>query len=407
MTVPRWTERAAAQFLCCAAAHAAIFAGLFRGVYTMPFSGTGLYYDYAGKLLDGALPYRDFVLEYPPFALVFFSLPRLLGESFRWYYVWFQVEVVVFDLVIVAALLAAARWWNLSVWRVLAIYTVAVLAVGPNILHQFDIFPAALSLLAVIWFGRRQYVGAGISLGLAIMTKAYPALLAPVFVLAEWHAPSRRGVVRSAVACAAACVAAVLPWLILAPTSLGVFLGYHAHRGIHLDSSYGSIALALHSMFITQADVVHEFGSWDLAGPIPSAFARASTIILLATVLWCFVIVYREALRREAEAARDVRFLAHASALVLAASLCASKVLTPSYLVWLLPFVPLVAGRRARATWVVFAAIGALTYYIYPVRYPALLQRQDGPVALLVARSALLVVFAVLLGSGLRRRDHA
>jgi hypothetical protein len=407
MTLPRWTERAAAQFICCAAAHVTIFAGLFRGIYTMPFSGTGLYYEYAGRLLAGAVPYCDFVLEYPPFALVFFTLPRLLGESFRWYYVWFQVEVIVFDLIIVAALLAAARWWNLSVWRVLAIYTIAVLAVGPNILHQFDIFPAALSLFAVIWFGRRQYVGAGISLGLAIMTKAYPALLAPVFVLADWRAPSRRGVVRSAVACAATCVGVVLPWLIVAPKSLGVFVGYHAHRGIHLDSSYGSIALALHSMFITRAEVVHEFGSWDLAGVIPSAFAVASTIILLATVSWCCVIVYREAVRRGADAAGDVRFLAQASALVLAASLCASKVLTPSYLVWLLPLVPLVAGSRARATWVVFAAIGALTYYIYPVRYPALLQRQDGPVALLVVRNALLVALAVLLASGLRHRDHA
>ena len=102
-------------------------------------------------------------------------------------------------------------------------------------------------------------------------------------------------------------------------------------------------------------------------------------------------------------AAGDIRFVARASAFVLAAAMSASKVLTPSYLVWLIPFIPLVDGPHARAIWVVFAAVGVLTYTIFPVQYPALLQAQDGAVALLVARNTLLVVLAVSLGSSLRR----
>ena len=74
----------------------------------------------------------------------------MLGESFRWYYVWYQVEVVLADLLIVLALYLAARRWALSPWLLIAAYTAAVLAVGPINLQQFDIFPAALSLFAVI-----------------------------------------------------------------------------------------------------------------------------------------------------------------------------------------------------------------------------------------------------------------
>ncbi|HEX3868368.1 MAG TPA: hypothetical protein VHV78_16500, partial [Gemmatimonadaceae bacterium] len=59
-----WNRRALVLAIAIVA-HVAIFAGLFRGIYSMPFSGTGLYYDYAGKILAGHMPYRDFAAEYP------------------------------------------------------------------------------------------------------------------------------------------------------------------------------------------------------------------------------------------------------------------------------------------------------------------------------------------------------
>ena len=78
---PRW------QLAGFVLVHIAIFAGLFRGVYAMPYLRNGALLQYGSALVAGQVPYRDVFVEYPPFALVFFTLPRLVGESFRWYYV--------------------------------------------------------------------------------------------------------------------------------------------------------------------------------------------------------------------------------------------------------------------------------------------------------------------------------
>jgi len=392
----------AAALLGFAVAHVAIFAGLFRGIYAIPFSGTGLFYDYAGKVLSGGIPYRDFVMEYPPFALVFFTAPRILGESFRWYYVFYQTEVVVFDLVIVAALYAVARHWRLGEWRVLAVYTIVVLAVGPITLQQYDIFPATLSLLALVWFCRQRPVGAGAFLGLAIMTKVYPLLLAPVFVLLSARTRSYRNIHRAAVSCAATCIIVILPWLVSAPRSLGVLVSYHAKRGAQIESTYGSIALALHTLVGTRADAVVEAGAWSVAGPVPQALARASTLVLIVALGWCYASIWREGSRRTAEARTDILFVAQASALVLAASIAASKVFSPQYLIWVMPFMPFADSDRRKATWMLFALIGVLTYCIAPVLYPRLLRSDALAVALLVVRNGMWIWLIARLRADLR-----
>lgn len=40
-----------------------------------------LYYQYANRILGGAVPYHNFNLEYPPFALPFFIFPAIFSNS--------------------------------------------------------------------------------------------------------------------------------------------------------------------------------------------------------------------------------------------------------------------------------------------------------------------------------------
>jgi hypothetical protein len=384
-----------------ALAHVGIFAGLFRGIYSIPFSGTALFYEYAGRILSGQLPYRDFVAEYPPLALGFFTLPRMLGESFRWYYVWFQTEVVVVDLAIVLALYLAARRWSLSPWRLIALYTMAVLAVGPINLQQFDILPAAFSLFAVLQFAAGGAIGAGIWLALGVMTKVYPVLLAPIFVLLAWRS-NTRGVLRAIGAFAVACVVVLLPWLARSPSSLRTLLSYHANRPIQIESLYSTLAFAGRSFGAGWIDVVHTFGSFNIIGPFVDVLARVSTLVLLVVLAGAYALVYGAA-RPRRDAAREPEFVSHAAFVVLAAAMIASKVLSPQYLVWLTPFVPFVIGPRRRAVWAGFVVAGLLTYSLYPFRYPALLQRQPSAVVLLAARNVVLIATAVLAAQSLRR----
>ena len=385
--------------------HVAIFAGLFRGVYSIPYSGTGLFYEYGGRVLAGQLPYRDFFSEYPPLAIAFFTIPRMLGASFRWYYVWYQVEVVIADLLIVLALYVAARRWALSPWRLIGAYTAAVLAVGPINLHQFDIFPAALSLFAVLRFASNDAIGAGGLLALAVMTKVYPILLAPMFVLLAWQS-NRRGVAKAIIAFVLTCTVVLLPWLVRGPASLRGMLSFHAERGTHLDSVYSTISFAAQSLGFGWVDVVYNFRSWNISGPVPNALARISTIVLIGVLAVVYTVIHRAARDRGPDSPRDVQFIGHAALVVQLAAMVVSKVLSPQYLIWLTPFVPFVIGPRRVAVWVGIIAAGLLSYWLYPWRYDALLHRQTSAIALLAARNIALVATAVLAVMSLRREKR-
>jgi hypothetical protein len=382
-----------------ALAHVGIFAGLFRGLYSIPFSGTALYYDYAGKTLSGLLPYRDFVLEYPPLALGIFTLPRLLGESFRWYYVFFQTEVIIADLVILGALWFAARRSAMSPTRVLIAYTIGVLAVGPITLHQFDIFSAAFTILAVIALAREKSVLAAFWLALGVATKIYPILLAPLFVLVEW----KRGRINQIGFAIGAFIATgtltVLPWLLRAPKSLLVMINYHKDRGIHLDSTWASVAFILRAMKLTWVNVQLQFQSWQIGGPATDALIPISSLVLLGVLALSYWWIYRS---MESKVTIDLVFLARASVFVLLGAMAASKVFSPQYLFWPVPFLALLDLQGERLVHGLFVLVGLITYWVYPFHYPQLIDRYPLPITAFIIRNALVALLAVLLA----RRMH-
>ena len=72
--------------------------------------------------------------------------------------------------------------------------------------------------------------------------------------------------------------------------------------------------------------------------------------------------------------------------------------LSPQYVIWLVPFVALVAGRRRFAAWTVLVALLVLTQWFYPRHYPEYglhLHRDIG--AAVLARDLLLVGLTVVL----------
>jgi hypothetical protein len=76
--------------------------------------------------------------------------------------------------------------------------------------------------------------------------------------------------------------------------------------------------------------------------------------------------------------------------------LLASKVLSPQYLIWLIPLLPLVLNRWRFAVWVIFAIIGGLTFCIFPLNYLALMNLDTGAVAVLFFRNVLILVLAAV-----------
>ena len=104
---------------------------LFNTIYVTQYSSVGLYYNYASAIMDGSFPYRDFTVEYPPFALFFFILPRLFSSSFMFYEIAFLVEISLFFLLGQYFIYRIAQRTGQAPWKMLSVYTVATLALGP------------------------------------------------------------------------------------------------------------------------------------------------------------------------------------------------------------------------------------------------------------------------------------
>jgi hypothetical protein len=115
-----------------------------------------------------------------------------------------------------------------------------------------------------------------------------------------------------------------------------------------------------------------------------------STAAVLAAVGWATYL----ALRRRLDDDELVRL----TATVLVALLALGQVLSPQFLVWLIPVVPLVAGARGRWATCLLAIALVVTHVWFPDVYRDYVDYLDAPsTAVLLVRNAVLVGLLVLL----------
>ena len=192
----------------------------------------------------------------------------------------------------------------------------------------------------------------------------------------------------------AVCLVIALPFLIIGPESILNLVSYHAQRGVQLESTYSTLLLAADKLGLISVEPGFSFGSWNVTGGLADILARLSTYLLVLFLFAAYWFIYGRTQPGKLTFTR----LGTYALLVLTIVLVTSKVLSPQYLIWLLPFIPLIISPWRHAITAVFVVIGTLTYYIFPLRYLSLIEMDVVPVAVLISRNALLVLMAVFLG---------
>lgn len=380
--------------------HGFIFAFLFH-LYTPLNVDIGIYFVDASKLLSGFLPYRDFTFEYPPVSLIFFGLPRMITSSDTLYTTIFQYEVLVFDIIGLLLVFDIGRRLGAPSWRPLLIYTLGVLAVGPIIIQTFDIFPAVMTLAAIylFWLGKHRASWAMLALGM--LTKIYPIVIAPIFLLIYFRDRQFKQIRDGLLVFCAVCLIIVLPFVILGSDSILSLVNYHSQRGIQIESTYSAIILVLAKMGFTTVQTELAFGSSNVVNPAAPVLAQFSTYVTALSLLVVYWFIYRQV---QLGKSQFIHLGAYAM-LALVTTIATSKVLSPQYLVWLMPLFPIVCGRWRTPILTTFIIVGVLTYYIYPWAYAKLLHFQATTVAILLVRNILLVLLAVLAVVSLKRMN--
>jgi hypothetical protein len=354
-----------------------------------------LLYTFVGdRLRDGAIPYRDFDLEYPPGALLAFVIPAL--AEFASYDATFKVLQAVFGagcVVCVGITLGAADVGPRKLLAATTLAAAAPLALGPVSLVRYDLWPAfavAAALAALV----RGYPRVGFALlGIAATAKIYPLALLPVAVLYAARRWGRREAWVGGAISALVAAAVVLPFVVLAPEGIRYAAHWHLDRGLQLESVPGAALAALDAMGLYDAKLEFRSGAWDFVGSAPDVLAAIQTLALVVSLL-ALTLLFARSRRSAGE-------LAVAAAAAVAFTLVFAKVLSPQFLLWLVPLVPLVVSE-ALATWSLFGGTLLLTHAFFPSRYEELAALEPLPVAILVGRNVLLVSLAIALVLRLR-----
>ncbi len=374
-------------------------------IFTRVFYGGGPdvqgYYDYAVKIGQGQVAYRDFAVEYPPGALVVFYLPYLVSSSLAGYGIAFTFEMLVFDIAGMLMLLGASRCAEISPWLCLIGYTLAMVAIGSIMVQRFDMIPAVMTLGALVAFSRGNYRLAWGVLAIGTMTKLVPGLLAPLFLIYQWKQGGLRSVIPGLAIFTGIIFAIAVPFFAISSHGFIASFTIQGQRPLQLESIYSSVLLLLSSLGLISAVPVQGQISFDLVSSVTGSLARYSIVLMGLGLLIVYGLYYRSlrGFKREEMISKSamVANLFNYSFATLVVFIVANKVFSPQYMVWLYPLFPLVSGRFRSAVWVVFLAAACLTWYVYPLHYYDLVDTQQVPVDVLVLRNAFLVFLAVLL----------
>jgi hypothetical protein len=369
---------------------------------------TPVYQRYGNAIAAGKIPYRDFELEYPPGALPVFALPGLaergrdqnVSTSFRRSFETLMWLCGAAALAAMAVILRVLRRSTPNVWAALCFAAIAPLLLGSVILSRFDLWPAAIvsGALAALVSGRLRLGHA--LLGLGIAAKLFPAVFVPLGVAFAW----RRGGPREALKCFALVLGVVAvvfaPFVILSPGGVWHSLSVQLSRPLQVESLGSALLLATHHLFGVGVTGETSHGSQNLAGSAAGWLAIASALLQAGVLIWIWTAFARG--RGDAEA------LVRSTAAALCAFVAFGKVLSPQFMIWLIPIVPLVRGRRGLGAGVLLGVALLLTQSWFPFRYFRLaLDFEEGLSWLLLARDLTLVALVAVLTVTLRRTSLA
>jgi len=399
-------------FLCLLAA--CLYFGLLQARAGLPLRLTegsndvATYQRVGEAILVGEVPYRDFFIEYPPGSLLAFVPPALFTTSRGDYAAFFASEMALVLVVALVLTAYAARtffgwWWLLSA----TVFTLGTVSLYPVAVARYDAV-VVLALAAVVASvasssasGRRRKAAASVvawaSLGFGTAVKLVPVLATlPLALLVGRTTEARtlketaRGVTWGFAVFSFVVVIFFLPAFLLGGEGFVESFTYHADRGLQLESLAASALMKLGWL----GEVSFQYGAYEVRGQGAGLLSSLSPAITGALLILTGTMMYRK--HRQGKLGPE-QFPRFAAALLLAFML-GSKVLSPQYVLWLLPLVPLSAGgvwgMMASA---LFLVICITTTQIFPYHYAELRHLWSPATDILLGRNLLLVALWALM----------
>jgi uncharacterized membrane protein YidH (DUF202 family) len=325
------------------------------------------------------LPWRDFLLEYPPGMLAVILAPSLVTSDQDTYFTIFSLEMELLLTLAVCFSVRTADLLRADGTRVLFQAVLLTAALGVLTVRRFDPSVAlAISGTFYALAARRPGLSGGL-LAFGVALKGVPLLLAPI--IAMWFVARRDwSGLRPAVAGFTVCMGvATAGYLAIAWPRVFDSFAYHADRPIQMESIYGAFLMMLRVFSPHLLSIERSYGSYNILSayePIVRAFAD---IAVIAGIAAAYVWAYRRI--RAAQDDRD-RFISmiFASCACLVAVVTLGKVSNTQYLVWLIPLGALAGALSAGDGRRRLVIACALAQAVYPFLYTTIIAGRLAPV---------------------------
>ena len=232
----------------------------------------------------------------------------------------------------------------------------------------------------------RQRLGI-VSLAIGTCAKIFPVVALPAFLLRlarTGPTAMRRGIVGFVVTCAVLTV----PFVLLGPGGARFTTRVALVRPMQVESLGASLAFLTDRIGLTEITTRTTYGSKNVFGTGVWVLSAGVALALVAALVLTWVAFARSD--------RSYPRLAAATLASVAAFVAFGKVLSPQYLIWLIPLAPLAVGRRhALAACALLGGALALTRHWFPGRLSELAVL-DSESWVVMSRNGLLVALFVV-----------
>lgn len=376
------------------------------------------FYYHAENIKAGFLPYRDYVYEFPPLSLIFFTIPGLFTSDLDCYVGLYGLQVILFTLVSLFLVMRLVQKAGYN--RILAafLFMTFILIYFDEMIKKFDMICMAFTLLSVYLFSERRFQWAYVVLAIATLVKIYPGILLPVFLLINIM-ESNSGGMRVALRgffCSVITVAVVFlafAMMSVTPGDILSFMSFHSDRGFQVESTVGVFVQLFAALGMTSVTLVPMYGTFDVMNPICDLLSPYWTYITAVLILSSlYLVIYSLGRNDNLSEYRDYSmFVMLSTGLITMVFMLTNKVFSTQYIIWIYPLLVMMVLVQKNGRVELMSAICVLMVIFSRI---FLLDTPGGDMFLVfvILRDVILLIIFVLLirmivrYGGLRTKMH-
>jgi len=374
-------------------------------------SDVGLYNEYYGKIYFGMMPYKDFLVEYPPLSvlLMFFAGKISTQEIYSFYpqdyfYSLALILFIIDNICLVLTIRLAKSYFKFSnnqITYLITLYTVFGLILYRTLYHRLDLIVGVFLLLSLYLF---LFEKRGLYLNsiAGFFYKIIPIFNLPIAIIinvCNKISNAKDRVIRISMVSAILLLVLTILIIILEVATNYYFIesiSIHRDRVIQCESLYASIIL-LANLFNENAQII-EFTrtGWDVEvkNNLVLAFSKYFGFMLLFGFYIYFFIL---SIQKKNKIPREI--LLEATLIIILLLISFQRVLSPQFFIWLIPIISIwIVKENSKIFLIIFSFLFLSTAIIFPENYFAFVFNQvPAMIILLFIRNITLLILTLYL----------